>query len=382
MTTTIGRTVLMNADFDVQHRLQQLRDNVTKFRQKDELLMARIMQLDPNKFVDLERGAEIGTLRKVTELQLVDPPIELDSAAVDMMNSRDVNVMIDHLKREYARFSQEDRLLWLNNLHFLITPDIRKLNKKLADVRNKFSVGGLRNMLLGGPSRMGKTHFLRWCAFNHPPVVEEHRNRIPVVMINAPVTNQGARPLLKRLIQQCGANYTRHEQEETLLNKVLLLLQQCGVELILVDEIEHVTRYELKRRFIELSNLTTGIPMICSSVYPEMFVAGDAELRGRWKEPFTLTPFQGKRLESLLFFIELLLPFPSASFLSERTLSLDGSTTIGPAAFIEAKTAGILDDIVLLLRLASQTGIYNRQVCLEMPLLDVTWNRIQMKRNS
>ena len=97
---------------------------------------------------------------------------------------------------------------------------------------------------------MGKTTYLDWLMFHHLPVVEQERNRVPIIGIQAPVSNQTARPLLWRLLLECGHTYLGGDNEEILLMKLALYLQQCGVELIVIDEVQHIMRPELKRRVL------------------------------------------------------------------------------------------------------------------------------------
>ena len=115
---------------------------------------------------------------------------------------------------------------------------------------------------------MGKTTYLDWLLFNHLPVVEQERNRVPIIGIQAPVSQQTARPLLWRMVLECGHTFVTRDNEEILLMKLVLYVQQCGVELIVIDEIQHITRPELKRRVLEISNMTRGIPIVCASCHP------------------------------------------------------------------------------------------------------------------
>ena len=49
----------------------------------------------------------------------------------------------------------------------------------------------------------------------------------------------------------CGAATLRGD-EEHYLQLLELYFQQCGVELLIVDEVEHITQPGLRRRFLEL----------------------------------------------------------------------------------------------------------------------------------
>jgi hypothetical protein len=162
--------------------------------------------------------------------------------------------------------------------------------------------------------------------------------------------------------------------------KLMLYFQRCGVELLIVDEVEHILRPEIRRRLLEVSNLTRGVPMICASCHPLHWAEGDAEVQGRWNDYFELRQYTGQRLSQLLAFLELLLPFPVDSALAEHSLKthpkqsepLDGS-----ARLIERWTGGVLRDIMILILDASARAIQQGLPNLSPMLLEETWHRIQ-----
>ena len=83
---------------------------------------------------------------------------------------------------------------------------------------------------------------------------------------DAPVSNRSPKPLFQRMLLACGAATLRGD-EEHYLQLLELYFQQCGVELLIVDEVEHITQPVLRRRLLELSNLT-GVPIVCASCNP------------------------------------------------------------------------------------------------------------------
>ena len=377
-TTTISvPTISVNHSLNVSQRLSQLRHWQQEWQEQDTLLNQRLEQLDPNKHIDIQRGEQIIRLQQRLRLSLVKEPIEVSPSLVGEVGYESLR---QALCAQFARLTKAERLLWLNNFLLIMTPDLRRLNDKIAKVRAYRSLGQQRNFLLGGPSGMGKSTYLDWFAAHHIPQVKSAYTHVPVIKIDAPVSNQSPKPLFQRMILECGMTYASHDNEENLLMKLTLFLHRCRTELLIVDEVEHITRPSIRRRLLEVSNLTRGIPIICASCHPLNWSAGDPEVAGRWNDYFELKQYTGKRLQQLLAFLELLLPFTQPSLLALRTISASdksSETIAGPAALIERWTGGILRDIMMLIIDASTRAIERDCPVLSSSLLEESWTNIQ-----
>jgi hypothetical protein len=373
-----AQAVALDERLDVRRRLEQLREWRRTWELEDHLLEQRAVQLDGSRPLDVQKGVQIAGLRRRLQLNLVREPIEISPELIERVG---YPVLRRSLARQFAELSNEERLLWLNNFLFILTPDLRQLNDKIEKVRGYRSFGQQRNFLLGGESGMGKTTYLNWLTVRSLPTVEDDHNRVPIIKIDAPESSKYTpKPLFQRMILECGLNYLKWDSEEELLMKLALYFQKCRVELLIVDEVEHITRHEMRRRLLEVSNLTRGLPIICASCQPFKWVAGDPEIAGRWNDYFELRQYTGQRLSRLLAFIELLLPFtqPSTLALVEvETGPKQGDRADGPARLIEKWTGGILRDIMILVLDASTRAIRQGLPSLPPGLLAATWQDIQ-----
>jgi len=368
-------TVAVDDQIDVRQRLQQLYEWQEEWKKEDRYLAQRIEELSETQLASQE-GAQIGSLRRRLLLRQVRSPLEISPEQVIKVK---YPVLRQHLVEQFARLSPEERLLWLNNFLFIMTPDVRQLNDKIAKIRSYRSFGQQRNFLLGGESGMGKTTYLDWFTSNYLPVVEKDHTRIPVIKIDAPEGNS-PKPLFQRIILACGKNYLKKDNEEDLLMKVSLYFQKCGVEVLIVDEVEHIKRHGVRRRLLEVSNMTYGIPIICASCDPHRWTLGDSEVAGRWNDYFRLDLYKNERLQQLLLYINLLLPFTKDSF-----ITADQKDTIGQPYFIEDTlvasiqkwTRGKLRDVMILVVEASKQAIQESRTCLDDKLLEKTWKSIQ-----
>ena len=127
---------------------------------------------------------------------------------------------------------------------------------------------------------MGKTTYLNWYLSQHLPTVEATYNHVPIIKVDAPVSNRTPKPLFQRMILECGKAYSRHDNEEDLLMQLVLCLQQCRVEMIIVDEIRIWCCPHYVARLLEISNLVPGIPIVCASCRPLRWIEGDVEVAG------------------------------------------------------------------------------------------------------
>lgn len=368
-------TIALDDQIDVRQRLQQLCEWQEEWKKEDRDLAQRVEELSETQLASQE-GAQIGSMRRRQLLRQVRRPLEISPEKVIKIT---YPVLREHLVEQFVRLSPEERLLWLNNFLFIMTPDVRQLNDKIAKIRSYRSFGQQRNFLLGGESGMGKTTYLDWFTSNYLPTVESDRTRVPVIKIDAPEGNS-PKPLFQRIILSCGKNYLKKDNEEDLLMKISLYFQKCGVEVLIVDEVEHIKSYGVRRRLLEVSNMTYGIPIICASCDPHRWTFGDPEVAGRWNDYFRLELYKEMRLRQLLVYINLLLPFPKDSFVtSDQRDSKKTSYAIedGLVKSIEKWTRGKLRDVMILVVEASKQAIQERRSCLDDKLLEQTWKSIQ-----
>jgi hypothetical protein len=212
-------TTPFDASLDVRVRLAQHRVWQTEWYRIDRHLEEQVSQLDGNKLAELQQASHIANVRRRMEMTLVKTPLSIPEECLRNLGVRRIRELF---AQQFASLTKEERLLWLNSFFFLMTTDLRQLENKIANVRAFRSLGQTRNFLLGGESGMGKTTYLDWLVFNHLPVVEQERNHVPIVGIQAPVSNKTARPLLWRMLLECGQTYVKSDNEEILLMKLVL----------------------------------------------------------------------------------------------------------------------------------------------------------------
>jgi hypothetical protein len=173
----------LDESLDVRKRLTQLAVWQTEWHHIDRLLEEQVSRLDGNKLLELQQASHIANVRRRMEMTLVKTPLSIPEKVLLSLGVRRIRELF---AQQFTRLTKEERLLWLNSFIFLMTTDLRQLDDKIANVRNYRSLGQTRNFLLGGESGMGKTTYLDWLIFNHLPVIEQERNHVPIIGIQAP----------------------------------------------------------------------------------------------------------------------------------------------------------------------------------------------------
>jgi hypothetical protein len=99
---------VVDENFDVHQRLARMRGWQKEYFSEDEQLQVRLRQLDANKPLDVQRGHQIGQLRKILILKQVREPIEV-VLGLDQPRSRPRSFR-QSLVRQFASLSKIPRI--------------------------------------------------------------------------------------------------------------------------------------------------------------------------------------------------------------------------------------------------------------------------------
>lgn len=368
-------TAVVDENFDVHQRLALMQGWQKEYFREDEQLQFHLRQLDGSKPQDVQRAHQIGQLRKILILEQVREPLEVVLES-DQLGSRYRSIR-QNLVRQFFSLTKLDRLRWLDNFMFIVTPDLSRLHKKIIE---HCALGQQCIFLLGALSGMGKTTYLNWLAAqNLPRVAEEGRMSPVAVKVDAPLHGT-LKTILQRMLLACGATYAKGDSEEDLLLKLEFYRQQSNLRLIIVDDAEHVPYSTMRNYLLHISSVVRDTPIICASTNPAAWVGGYKEIVGSWTDYVTLPTYTGERLRDLLAFINTLLPFTQESGLFLANLNAGTEVIDDPVKLIEKWTGGILRDVVILLVHASRRAIEDDRSSLSPQLLEEAWKEIQTER--
>ena len=373
MTTTTDHYQVISTEMDVRLRLKQLQVWQEDYQQQMTQLEARIDQLRHLYLTETTRAGQHRVIQQTSHLAIYRKRFQLLQIQQPLTMTSDqrvtYQVLMDHMLPQYAALTQAEKRLWLNNLIFLMTPDVRHLCDKLDALQSFQTVGQERNLLVSGASGSGKSSALHWYTLCHMPTLQAQRTYIPVIMVEPLEDDKSRKSLLEQIVLSCGDTYIGQARPLELLNQVNACFAWCQTRLLIVDELNHLTTNKQRRQLLSITNKCGGVSMVGSAVYPKWFRDGDDEIAGRFLDEFPMRTYTGSALVALLAFIDLLLPFGVCSGLSQPST--------GIVQFVEAKTRGRLREIMLLIRVASEQAVGGNRACLTLDHLRAAWSNIQ-----
>ena len=362
-------TSMLDATLDVHHRLHNLVMWEEAAQAQINQLDAQIAALNIANKRDINQAIELYARRRRLSSLRLPIPFEIDPKVVETLGYQNLR---RHLVSQFLRLTVDERLLWLHNLSFLLTPDLRRLTNMIVTTQEQFSQGQQRNTLLIGASGMGKTAYLSWLA----------SQSLPILYIDAPVT-QNPRHLFQRVLQASGISYFKRDSEE-LLMQLASRFQNSGFEALIVDEMHHLEALAVRLRLSELSHMINPVPLIGVICAPIRMKAND-RLADLFGFSFQLEPYSGVRLQQFLNMINLILPFPQDSFggsfpykhgdlgpTPDQFLSQEGY-------FIQMATQGILRDIMRLITRASEEAIKQELLYVSLDVLQHSWQQFYLQ---
>lgn len=372
------QSVMLDEDLNIGNRLELFETAMVNYEELYRQMRALASEIDTKTAEGKYQMRKIHMELAAAKLRLLPPPLEISAAAVDAFGG--YGKLREFLSRQYVMLDASERKKWLNNLLFIMLPDFREAINRIKKVLEFSPIGHRRSVSIGGASGLGKSTFLASLYACNSPIHNDNTDQsiYPCVLIEAPSNNRTPKALCRRFKASVGEITNSRADEEDLMFDIQDVYFKSQVELALLDEVPNIRSNDVRRKFIEISNLLNFTMIVCAGVKAFDWTEGDLEVIGRWNNVFRFKLYKGKRLTSLLAFVELLLPFAEPSHLSiVEAIDENGSTVPGTAAHIEKWTGGVLREIMNLIIHASIMAIERGDERLSLPVLETAWGNLQ-----
>lgn len=182
--------------------------------------------------------------------------------------------------------------------------------------RRDHGVGG--GLLLSGPSGFGKSTIARAYCAGFSRVHEAERTRVPVLLVSVP-SSPTVRSLAGAMLEALGRRNTYRATAQEKTAWLYELIAKCDVELVLLDEFQHLFYAPTIAAFRDLTDWlknfleVTKVGLVgCGLPVSELVVSGNEQLARRFSERLRLTPFSLDDVDDFTEFRGVLKAFGSS----------------------------------------------------------------------
>lgn len=276
-------------------------------------------------------------------------------------------------RTEFSKLSLDERLVIVEGL-YVQYPRVLNILREIGHCQRRAKLAGeAEGVLITGDSGAGKTTLRKHYARDFPRLVTKAGTMVPVLVVVVPVpaTPKSLATELLTALGDPGAD------KGTLISRAYrlrLLLKQCGVELIILDEFQHFQDRDSNKVLRTISDWLkvlmdeTGVPIVLIGMpYSEnvLDAPGHEQLRRRFPTRIQLNPFTWSTADGRMEFRKFLkgiddaLPFPQPSHLADLELAFRCYSVC----------QGIIGPLMTVIRRAAYLALEKSLDCLSLDIL-------------
>jgi hypothetical protein len=278
--------------------------------------------------------------------------------------------MKDINKREHT-LTDEERKARVERIHIKF-PRFKRVLDKIAYCHAHSKIAAEPEcLLITGYQGAGKTTLCREYAQRYPKIVTRERKLVPVLSTFVPsITTKKSLPTKMLHALGDGAAEKGTAVNQTL--RIITRVNDCGVEIIILDEFQHFIDSDSKSVLDSVSNWLKDLinetekPVVLVGMpYSEIVLEANPQLERRFSMRESLDPFVWntsagqKEFKSFLKHLDRRLPFPKRSNLTDHETAFR----------IYCATNGFIGYLMKLVRRAAILAIDRKAECLDLELL-------------
>ncbi|MGH9824710.1 MAG: TniB family NTP-binding protein [Blastocatellia bacterium] len=270
-----------------------------------------------------------------------------------------------------SKISEEERIRMVERM-YVGFPRFTRISEKIEYCHQHSKIAAEPEcLLITGNTGAGKTTLCKAYAGRYPRQMGAEGLMVPVLSTSLPALAT-AKSVVTRLLSALGdpAPHRGSQNHQTL--RLTKLIEECGVELIILDEFQHFIDRDSNNVLQNVANWLkellneTGVPMILVGMpYSETILRANGQLERRFTVREQLTPFgwesaeQQHEFRMFLQYLDELLPLPARSNLSDQEIAFR----------IYCATLGITGYVMKLIRRAAVIAVMRSMESVGIELL-------------
>lgn len=258
-----------------------------------------------------------------------------------------------------AQKSDAERIRYLKAERWIGYPRAMQAVHELEDLLAMPKRDRMPNLLIVGPTNIGKTVIIRRFCRDHRRVSELGRERIPVLAMQMPAVPTLAR-FYTALLDATEAPFSNNGRAADLERVAVRVLRTTGVRVLIIDELHNILAAPTAVRHTFLNVLRSlgnelQIPLVGVGTRDAyLAVASDPQLENRFR-PFVLPLWKpDDEMLGLLASFERMLPLRRPSSIANESM----------AEYLLDRSGGTIGELSSLLVAASVTAITSGDECI------------------
>ena len=221
------------------------------------------------------------------------------------------------------------------NTIFVITPKLNQVAELMEDCRLDSKItNDPQCMLVTGDTGSGKTSLIEYYQKEKPNLEDTYASKIPILSTSLPESSTPITAAQQLLYDLGDPFYSKSDNIIELTAKLVTLIKNCQVEMIIIDEFQHMIDFKTKQVLCRVADwlkmliVRTKVPFILFGLpYSELILQSNKQLAGRFLLRQSLDPFRIKSKNNRIAFLSFLnavdraLPFEKNSNLTDLKIA-------------------------------------------------------------
>lgn len=221
------------------------------------------------------------------------------------------------------------------NTIFVISTKVEDVLELMEDCRlDSKLTNDPQCMLVTGDTGAGKTSLIEYYQKENPNLEGKYASKIPILSTSLPENSTRVMAAQQLLYDLGDPFYSKSNNIIELTVKLVRLINSCQVELIIIDEFQHMIDFKTKSVLSEVADwvkmliVRSKVPIILFGLpYSELILQTNKQLAGRFLLRQSLDPFRIKSKENRHDFLSFLnavdrgLPFEKNSNLADLNIA-------------------------------------------------------------